>query len=417
MKFDAEERQQFADQWMQWWAEHADSRVDLGSIDAVRYDGDVVAAVATATMPHLFPNGPQVHLSEVHEADIGVPEFLDVPGYLNLSIGKPLCRFEDVEGKTVGPNETWFREAGIDVTCNVRMSNSKNHPPPPQVVAEGFGMKTWRIDNSRFDTIEEEVRGAAPILHDAKGPGADIVPEADAHGMFQYPATFLIQTSKNQFGILQAVGPIPGEDKVRIRYRLWQDASGATQPVTTLPSTQSVAALLPAGAKFGEAHEVTLFNPASGQPAGLNLKTGKIVPQTVDVSSTMWTKAKLEWAKKSEVDLSALLGGSRDGSLGLIGLTQTSSRLVSVPVSDEAWDQMSPQTCSTIAGRVRRARRFSDRQLDVLIRINEKIPGYSETWLVSSANSADVIGLVQILDVQPTQLKLRYKLVEVPPEK
>jgi hypothetical protein len=314
----------------------------------------------------------------------------------------------------------WAHDKGIDAFCargETYDANRKHSDASPLKDTGSFGhyaefcsvdMKTWPTDNARFDNIDDEVQQTKPLNLGRDRPHLDLSTNHSPNIPQQYPATFFFQTRHNRYGILQIVKTINDETGVHIRYRLWPES--ASKP-SSQPATQP-AKMIPPGLKFDETHELTLAAPESGQPSAVNLKTGQTYRQEVDLDKpSIWTEAKDNWADKSAIDFCTIDGQAKE----IIGLVASRKRLLAVPVTDRSWDQMSPETCAIIAGR---AKRYDDSNSNWLTARKTYNPdGPSSTWIVCSRKTDDLIGIVQVTDLQPEATTLRYKLVEVPPEK
>jgi RNA polymerase sigma factor (sigma-70 family) len=404
-------RQAFAVRWQRWWDQHQSELVTaaaLATVDAARYDGDSVAAIGETTGNQLFPTGADVQLSPVNQVDISVQGLADSPAYFSFETQQLFCVNEDREDLDQGNYSQWFHDRNIDIQATVYGTGGKG-AYRWYAALDCNDMKTWAIENNRFDTIEDEVRQSAPLDLGRVGPHAGFGPYDLTTGVplqrasARYPATFLFQTRANRFGILQIVGGVNDETAVRIRYRLWPLRAVHAEP-SSLPSGEA-GNLIPAGSTFGEVHELVLAPAKGGQPSALNLKTGQTKAQEVDVDQPAFTDAKKSWAKKESVDL--LTCTTPDGKL--VGLVSAGPLLAGV--HDSAWSEMSAQTCAAIADRARRYQSAHQASFAA----PTKPPAFpagssSSTWVVIS-EATGTVGLLQITDVQPTSLRLRYKLI------
>ncbi len=405
----------FASKWQQWWDEHQSELVraeDMRSIDAARYDGDLVAAVGEEVRNKIFPTGAEVQLLPERDVDIGVQGLWDSSAYFSFETSRLFMLNEGRKDSEVGNYSTWFHDRNIDVQASVYgtvgCGTSQWHAG-----LDCNNMKTWGIENTRFDTIEAEVRQSTPLRLESTGPHQDLDlrdlktgTRLKGEQSFQYPATFLFQTESNRFGILQIVKAVNNQSAIHIRYRLWPLQAVHAEP-SSLPFGEPDN-LIPSGSTFGQVHEFTLAPPQSGKPAALSLTTGETKAQEVDVDDPAFTDAKKSWAEKESVDL--LTCSTPDGKL--VGLVSPHALLAGV--HDGAWDEMSAQTCAAIADRARRY--HSQSQLSFAVPGKTAPTGdLSSTWVVFSPASG-AMGLLQITDVQPTSLRLRYKLIEGPGE-
>ena len=237
-------RAAFAKQWQRWWEENQDevlNGADPATVDAARYDGDLVGAVGVEIMRKFFPTGPGVHLLPVHEVDILVQGFWDTPAFFSFATGELQCLDEGTE--YAGDSSNWFRDNNIDITVSVF------GPAPWRARLSNTQMKTWPIANERFDSIDNEVRQTKPldfgtdIPHDGLGP-QDLKTGTIHDG--QYPETLFFQTANDVCGILQIVSTRDDQRAVHIRYRLWPN-----QKIHDEPASRP-APLPAAGSTFGE---------------------------------------------------------------------------------------------------------------------------------------------------------------------
>ena len=88
---------------------------------------------------------------------------------------------------------------------------------------QGLGLRAWQIDNSRYFTIEQELRAGKPPKLDR--PAGDLLMDFDPKTGVYHPenkATFLFVTREGTTGVLQLNGLVtglPGPDEVRMRFR------------------------------------------------------------------------------------------------------------------------------------------------------------------------------------------------------
>ena len=135
--------------------------------------------------------------------------------------------------------------------------------------------KLWLIDDSRWDTLEAEIRKGEP-LQLGREATSSLVRFEESRTDFKYDelATFLFTTREGGRGIVQVFPKDRDADRYRLRYRMW-----LTAPQSQAEPAAARRPLGPRGAKspgtpFGKIVTTTLEPPAEGREFLLDLKPG-----------------------------------------------------------------------------------------------------------------------------------------------
>ena len=99
----------------------------------------------------------------------------------------------------------WAAEEGYDLRgIDYKPEGSKQS----FYALQSLGLRAWQIDNQRYATIEQELRGGPPKLG---RPANDLLMDYDPEGKTHHPeneATFLFVTREGATGVLQVTGQI-----------------------------------------------------------------------------------------------------------------------------------------------------------------------------------------------------------------
>ena len=146
-------------QWQAWWSEHWQEFVtqeELHSVELPKRREDLVEMAGVARYGVLFPTGSQVRLGPVRMLRLTQSVYRNGKSHLDFDTGRIFTQYEGIKSTDWGePAElgsridTWYRRNGIDVRC--------------QGSVYGVDLQLWLIDNSRWDTLEAEVRKDEPL--------------------------------------------------------------------------------------------------------------------------------------------------------------------------------------------------------------------------------------------------------------
>jgi RNA polymerase sigma factor (sigma-70 family) len=247
-------RQQFLTRWQTWWEENRGKFVtdaDMNSMKLALYDGDIVNAVGETLQAKIFPTGPNVRLSAAKEIILPDQTTPNAATYLDFDAGQIYRRNQGIDNPD--PNTVrWILDAGVDAYARGAMQGTliihdETRVPPrtttvsvenPRCTLNMNDCKIWRIDNARFDTIEQELREGKILTSANDRPSSSIFP-----GKNDYPLTALFITREGGRGIIQLVETVENGMALKMRYRMWEGINVRPPPLaaklaaTSAPST------------------------------------------------------------------------------------------------------------------------------------------------------------------------------------
>ena len=178
--------------------------------------------------------------------------------------------------------DLWTRAEGVDVVC----------------IRDRLALRdlyAWRIDNSRWDSIDAEVAAAEPLVLGDEFPliasrGKHWSDDDGPHDI----VTFLFTTREGANGILQFF-PFDAQQQHRVRYRLWNDDTSKPQPVAEANEYGEV---------WPAERSVTLQTQGPNLKFAANLNKGFAMPVPADVFA-MGPESILAaaWFRKNRCDL------------------------------------------------------------------------------------------------------------------
>jgi hypothetical protein len=387
-------RKPFADRWQAWWDQNQQQFVtpdDMEPLTEAIYDSDVVRSVGVARFGSLFPGGQSVRFGPIISLTIPTQGPWDATAFVDFDTGRLYSHYE---GLSPGDHfDDWMIGAGIDGFTNTYYSGRDMSNPRCELsVVE---MRTWRIDNARFEALEQEMRAAKDGAFDPGelGPNASVRPRDN-----QYPLTVLFITREGSRGVMQLLGSNADGTACRIQYRLFEGGQVRQPPLaaklgaTTVPSAQY---------QFGPVREVTLARPTDAtHDSAYDLETGLGRPQEVDPASPIYDRAKLAWLRAWGGDVQTWLNRENKIS-GVYG-----GGMIVLEMSNVAWETLSADDVLTYLGR-RPPTRNDDfgGAMDFMQR-----KGPPGTWIIQTGEGSR--GLLQITQITDDSLRLRYKLVQ-----
>jgi hypothetical protein len=257
--------------WEAWWSEHRREIVteeELRSVELPRREEDVVEIAGVARYGPLFPTGPKARLGPVRMLRLTRSIYANGKSHLDFDTGRVLELYEGLgAGDWAAPGDfgsrisTWYRRNGIDVRS--------------QGPVEGIDLLHWLVDNSRWDTIEAEVKKGGPL---SLGREATETLERFEKSWTDFKhdelATFLFMTREGGRGIVQVFPKDQDTDRYRVRYRMWlteHNQPKASSPIAVRREVKSP------GTPFAKTVTATLEPPTPGRECLLDLEAGRRV--------------------------------------------------------------------------------------------------------------------------------------------
>ncbi len=297
-------RKRFADRmeyWQSWWAEHRDEFVtekDLETVELPAGEGDPIAEAALAEFGPMFPAGPGAKLTPVREVVLENSSFWNAPSYIDFDTGRVYEKMQGIDSipaeqldRAPLPIVGWERAMGIDARC--------------QGMFQVEDLHLWRIDNARWETFEQEIKGRGPV---ALGPEAKsrLTP-----GEGEPPATYLFTTREGGAGILRLSPHIPGTRQRRLRYRMIEETLVPdSSPSRASPGPSGSTPFEFVGALTLRADEKPLFG--FGSMATISLPTNLVAQGRKLGTALRKDEGVAAWCRKEGVDLVAEAMGESD---------------------------------------------------------------------------------------------------------
>ncbi len=331
--------------WEQWWAEHREdfvSQEELLSVEIGKRDRDLVHEAGLARFGPLFPTGDSVRLGPIREVQLEPSSYWDAKSHIDFDLGRVFEQFEGSQEAASDGFARWYVRNGIDIRG-----------------IDGKDLHTWLIPNSRWESLEEEIRSGKPIEL-GREARSTLVPFGKSRRDYRRDqvGTFLFTTREGGRGVVQVFPRTEGSEAHRLRYRMWvdPDVKQAIQPALP-PRKQANVAL-------GPLVEPTLQTPARGKIFLLDLETGRTVAppdSLVPVGKYAFYKDKefVTWCREQGIDV--VTNESRVGFLGgapsdrasrpskivqLIGLDMVARRVL-----PRSFDEMSVEKIKEILDR------------------------------------------------------------------
>jgi RNA polymerase sigma factor (sigma-70 family) len=355
--------------WESWWSQHRQEFVTpeaLRSVERPERDEDLVEMAGVARYGVRFPTGPEVRLGPVRMLRLTSCAYRDGKSYLDFDTGRGFSEYEGMKTADWGQGDgdfgsalsRWQRQTGIDVRC--------------QGPLDGVDLHLWLVDDSRWDTLEAEIRQGGPLRLGREATSSlvrfessriDFKPDA--------VATFLFTTREGGRGIVQVFPKDPDADRYRLRYRMWSSprAGESARPPAAEPRPARTG-----GTPFGPVATATLERPAAGRASLLDLETGRsVVPPDFLGPGQLSNPFSLEqdqrfarWCRDRGIDLSAYVETAEVEAaapapvakkaapasrtvFGLIGLDVVEARIL-----PQSFDEMTVEEACEILGRLPR---------------------------------------------------------------
>jgi hypothetical protein len=334
-----DKRLQAAKRWEDWWSGNWQELLTKEQLDSVAIgprQGDPVEAAGIARYGPPIPTGKEFKLGPVIEMLVP-PYHLDLwdnKAYLDLDTGRLLTKFEG--GRPAGDSvvSRWYEQAGVDAHA-VHWSNRDRNESGYRL--KGLDTYVWQIDNSRWETIEAQIRSDKPLGLGPPSRKPDFFPRNQTgnwpgYDLSDIPATFLFNTREGGAGILQIVAADENSEGARIRYRLVEGPGH--EPKT--PAGDIAVGGQPSDAvlSFGPVTEMTVLRPDAEADNAVDLDTGEHHTLLLTTAYPL-SKAVAETARESGTDLVSVLQGRKADRITLAGF-----EMISMPVSSAAWENM-----------------------------------------------------------------------------
>ncbi|HVX85628.1 MAG TPA: sigma-70 family RNA polymerase sigma factor [Phycisphaerae bacterium] len=369
-------RRPVPDVWIAWYAQQTGAT--QSTLAAPPAAGDPVGDAGRLAFAALFPTGPQVRLSNVHEVLLDARNGWNAPAYLDLDTGRRLERNEGWTDHGQHPHADWPREAGVDIGID-----SGGGAP----LLQSFGMTVWPLQNVRFETLPAEVH-----LNAALDIG-DAAPRVLREKLGQDPHTWLFATREGGRGALQVtLLQAPGGPTLRVRYRLFEGTRSAPPPLTgqiEAPATQTAG-------QFGPEREVELGSARPDASMAVDLDTGALRADAPDPDIGALTAAKTRWLREWGGDLVVLPAQAGEPS------ELAADRFIALPVTADAWDHLQPPDAAALLLR-------RDATVDPTEALLRLPAGEREAWVFQTREGC--AGLMQIESDAPGTVRVRYKVL------
>jgi hypothetical protein len=384
--------------WREWWKTKEQSGAALPkekSLVLTSRKEDLVERDGVRKFGPLFPTGPSQFLGPVVKVRLANRQIADAASLLDFESGR---LFEYHEGRNYGPDEKdhpgdelkWTKRNGIDI--------------------DSYGVHDvhlWLIDNSRWDTLDSEVRSnnrfdigkEVPLLLFGTNPEVN---------------TFLFTTREGSRGVLREFRKL-SNGRTRLEYRLWNHRDsivpvGRTWPPGKKDEWQPAKVALLKEPGFGNR---CVYNLSKG--AGEHLRASIFAPnappdinELLSKHGTIFGDDKIAaWARSNGVDVAAMRsrvrseGQLNDSERVIGGLNLIDARVTSV--SSEAFEHL------TLA----HAREILAREADYSgVAYVEPTLGPLGPVSFVFKTKAGLIGLIAILNVREKQewIGFQYKL-------
>jgi hypothetical protein len=408
--------------WEAWWSGHLRQFVtpeELRSVELPRRDQDLVAMAGLARYGPLFPTGPGMRLGPVRMLRLTQAGYANGRSHLDFDTGRVFSQYEGMKAADWDQRDdfgsritTWYRRSGIDVCC--------------QGSVDGVDLLLWLVDDSRWDTLETEIRKGGPLPLGREATSS-LVRFEKTWVDFQSDklATFLFTTREGGRGIVQVFPKDKHADGYRLRYRMW--LTSPEEPTVARPLAGSRRAREP-GTPFGSIVTTTLGSPAGERESVLDFETDRravppedLKPNTMTAASSLpYNRSFTRWCRDQGIDVFGFMvpagreveaarepapakavGQPVSQSVsGLIGLDMIEARIL-----PETFDEVTVEEAHEILGRMP-----PDRSGVAWMMIGDDLAERPDTFAFRTREG--IVGLLQIEagGKEERSLTLRYRL-------
>jgi hypothetical protein len=187
-------------------------RADSGSSSLLApRNEDLVERDGVKKFGPLFPTGPDQYLSPVAEVVLERNTIADAPSALDFETGRTYEYHEGIEFG--GPEkQRWLSSTKWEIKKGIDLE-----------AGEGRDLHVWLIDNSRWDSLDAEVRSNKPL---AIGREEYSMWTLGNKLKAEQTKTYLFTTREGSRGVLR-VHRSPDEARPRFEYRLWNRKTNA----------------------------------------------------------------------------------------------------------------------------------------------------------------------------------------------
>lgn len=304
----ARQRAEYEDRrklWQDWWSAHWQefvTRAELKSVERPKSSEDLVEKAGVARYGALFPTGPDVRLGPVRRLRLTSLQYANGRSHLDFDTGRTFTLYQGLRTADWDrPDDSWnlliawYRRTGIDVRC--------------QGSPDGVDLHLWLVDDSRWDTIEAEVRKSEPLPLGREAT-SELARFGNKRTDYQYDrlATFLFTTRDSGRGIVQVFPKDPGTDRFRLQYRMWLTPQAGTE---AQPPAAEPREARPTETSFGKIITTVLEPPEKGRESFLDLETGRrlappdfVKPQALLNTGALTQDERFaEWCREKSIDL------------------------------------------------------------------------------------------------------------------
>lgn len=263
------QRQQY---WLNWWADHGKRFLSVTELArwnelSSKFDTsngfDRIDSAGIQRLGAMFPTGPDTELTPIHKIEFNT-QYIDSTFAIDFDRQRTFLAHEGERKKDTW--ETWSARIGINLAED----------------GASRGLRTWKVENERWKTIEEEVKTpGALVLRPEDNCSYDRDFYENYAGNKGKTSTFFFITDQGTSGILQATPAIytdpnmTGYRQRKLMYRIWKNGINASEikrPVTTTPHEYS-------DLRWGETTEVSLAIAAPGADCLWSFQSGDHVVQ------------------------------------------------------------------------------------------------------------------------------------------
>ncbi len=235
--------QRLGEFWFEWWAKNWEKYLSDANEAQIEFTRQALAesrarleAMPRPPLPTEIPTGPNIEVGQGwsnHQIS-ALKQFLDIDSGRDAKPPKILAALAK-SPQPVPAVDEWAAAQGVDFYGIQRKLPGSDRE---FYVLQPVGMRVWRIDNDRYDTLQDELRSGNEF--DRGKPVDGPIAQTDEAGNYtpDERATFLLITREGSCGVLQmgrqvkkefAVGSAVSEDDMVLRYRLiYESTGGAT---------------------------------------------------------------------------------------------------------------------------------------------------------------------------------------------
>lgn len=334
-------------EWETWWNRHHDevlstemdseshlTNVDEDSLDPIDEAGE-------RRFGRLFPTGAEISLGPVHDVRLNSDSSysgqrcIDFDRHLLLELREGVVELP----RTMSPGDTdrltnqWCRENRIDaIAAGWKLSSRQVH--------------IWQIENACWDSIEQQIQSGTRLTLGVERSSFQPVRIDESADEFSpsETTTYLFTTIDGGQGILQ----LPArrlEEPMFFRYRMWirsQSTDDVETPSHVLRSQPK------RNGEWTPEVQVTLHNAIEDPRACFRLSGAEVIGIPKNIAAVeLRSLASWDWMEETKVDFRTREvsfqpfsdnAGVKPATVNVLCLV--GRRMVTVPISSEAYDQL-----------------------------------------------------------------------------